>query len=278
MIFSLPNKHEGAFVIKKYLTLFLLMIGNCHGIHFLDESRDKVSFDTSNVYYFVDGDVPRGCVNVKLKNYTTNTAYYFDAGNLLGSNQFGKFFGSTPEEVKGCKVIVEDEGDLTIVSRSTKMLMNFGSIAWGEPIFLSLFDMENNLVSKKTFVPFPIVSKDDKGHRVEVSIATVNNENFTMDLEGYKEGEKIRFRSVSEGEVISHSFEFSKGQSLRLSPAVVGKSKGKCHIELATDDSLLKLDFNWGVKNTEKATKAGFEKKIGPIFEFSEKQLADLKG
>jgi len=32
------------------------------------------------------------------------------------------------------------------------------------------------------------------------------------------------------------------------------------------------------VKNTEKATKAGFEKKIGPIFEFSEKQLADLKG
>lgn len=101
-----------------------------------------------------------------------------------------------------------------------------------------------------TIIPQPLVAWDRQGKAsLSAELALLTPTNYLLKLEGFKQGEKIRFISRSAGEKLEHEMAYNATVGFFHSPEVIGQKGGICEIQIIRENSeRIVLSIPWGTE------------------------------
>ena len=104
-------------------------------------------------------------------------------------------------------------------------------------------------LGKGTFIPFPLIVKDDQGHSIEVVAIGAEGHYFTVMGKGFTSKERIFSLSRSSDEVLSYFIDADENGNVQMgfAPAVIGEREGQFSITFRTEKMApLTLNHYWG--------------------------------
>lgn len=90
--------------------------------------------------------------------------------------------------------------------------------------------------------------------KVKIEVESLEYSMFQLIGEGFKAHESMNFISTSYDEIIHSQIKADgKGNipTIRLQPAVIGKSGGVCHIDILRDEGSIHMKFPWGTETVK---------------------------
>lgn len=152
------------------------------------------------------------------------------------------------ERVDGAIIDFEDEIILDSDTNTESLKFGLQSFAKGEPVIYTLQKLDGSSASVK-IIPFPIMAKDTKGHRLSVEMAAPDGKVFLVRLEGFDSNEIVELNSDIFGEKIKKTIQVNSEGSFQflISPIIKGQVTGDASLSLkAHHDVFLKVNYLWG--------------------------------